>query len=121
MNRSARSEPSSIRRRHEAAAQRATRLMWINIAVALGGFWLGLATLVAGGFDDFGVAYVALWGAVILGIWFAIKNGIALSKAEAGLRSLAAADRRDVLRPSITHPAGAARQAARPPTGAGKM
>ena len=121
MNRSAKSEPSSIKRRHEAAAQRATRLMWINIAVALGGFWLSLATLVAAGFDDFGVTSVALWGAVILGIWFGIKNGIALSKAEAGLRSLAAADRPDVLRPSITRPAGAASQAARPPTRAGKI
>ncbi len=95
--------------------------MWINIAVALGGFWLSLATLVAAGFDDLGLTSVVLWGAVILGIWFAIKNGIALSKAEAGLRSRAAADRPDALRAFTTRRAGAANQAARPPTRAGKI
>ena len=91
--------------------------MWINIAVALGGFWLSLATLFAAASSDSGGTYVVVfWGAVVLGTWFAIKNGIALSKAEAGLRGLAAASRPDAVRPSTTRSSGVASHAGKPPT-----
>ena len=93
--------------------------MWINIVVALGGFWLSLVTLVAAASSDSGGTYVVFWGVVVFGIfsiWFAIKNGIALSKAEAGLRGLAASKRPDAVRPSTTRSSGVASQAGRPPT-----
>jgi len=93
---------ASIQRRQlDAAAQRATRWMWINIAVALGGFWLSLMTLVAAGSSDSGDTYVVVFcGAVVFGTLFAIKNGIAVSRAEASLRGLGAANRPDAARAS---------------------
>ena len=111
-------ESASIQRRQfETAAQRATRWMWINIVVALGGLWLSVVTLVAAASSDSGGTYVVVsWGAVVFGIWFAIKNGIALSKAEAGLRGLAAANRPDAVGPSTTRSSGVASQAGKPPT-----
>ena len=91
--------------------------MWINIAVALAGFWLSLVTLVAAAFKDSGGTYVvAFSGAVIVGTGFAIKNGIALSKAEAGVRGLAPANRPDAVGPSATRSLGVAHQAGNPPT-----
>ena len=111
-------ESVSIQRRQfEAAAQRATRWMWINIVVALGGFWLSLVTLVAAATNNSGGTYVvAFWGAVVFGTWFAIKNGIALSKAEAGLSGLAAASRPDAGRRCTTRSSGVASHAGKPPT-----
>ena len=111
-------ESGSIQRRQfEAAAQRATRWMWINIAVALAGFWLSLVTLVAAASNDSGGTYVVVFsGAVMVGTGFAIKNGIALSKAEAGVRGLAPANRPDAVGPSTTRSLGVAHQAGNPPT-----